>query len=117
MSIALYMDEHIPQDVTDELTKRGVDVITVQDDGLTGGSDSRILNRATKLERVVVTSDDDFLREAARRRKVDVNFHGVIYIRKPRDVSIGKLIDDLEIVAEAADSAYFADRKIEYLPY
>ena len=79
MSIALYMDEHIPQDVTDELSKRGVDVITVQKDGLTGESDSEVLDRAAELERVVVTYDRDFMIETSRRLKEDVYFYGVIY--------------------------------------
>ena len=116
MPVALYMDEHIPKAVTEGLRERHVDAIAVQEDGLTGVSDSEILDRAAELERVVVTYDDDFLRESGRRQEADIYFYGVIYIRKPRDVSIGKLIEDLEIIAKAVEPSYFVNRKLEYLP-
>jgi len=44
-----------------------------------------------------------------------VAFYGVIYIT--RKVSTGKLIGDLELIANAKDHSYFEEKKIEYLPY
>lgn len=32
MSVALYMDVHIPQSITDQLRRRGADVLTAFDD-------------------------------------------------------------------------------------
>jgi hypothetical protein len=116
MSVALYMDEHVPEAITDQLRKRGVDVITVQEDGLAGKSDSMVLDRAAKLRRIVVTYDDDFLREANRRQEENYDFYGIIHVTKPRDISIGKLIEELELVAKASDPPDFAARKVEYLP-
>lgn len=117
MPVALYMDEHIPKAITDGLRERGVDVMTVQEDGLTGASDSEVLDRATELRYVVVTYDDDFLSEASRRLKEDICFYGVIYVTEPRNVSTGKLIEDLETVAGVEELTHFGDRKIQYLPY
>ncbi len=33
MSLRFYMDVHVPQAITDELRRRGVDVLTAQEDG------------------------------------------------------------------------------------
>jgi hypothetical protein len=33
MTIALYMDVHIPQSITIQLRRRGIDVLTAQEDG------------------------------------------------------------------------------------
>ena len=39
MTLALYMDEHVPRSITTALRLRQIDVITVQEDGLTGSRD------------------------------------------------------------------------------
>ncbi|AFY30690.1 hypothetical protein Cal7507_0188 [Calothrix sp. PCC 7507] len=33
MSVPLYMDVHVPQAITDQLRRRGVDVLTAHEDG------------------------------------------------------------------------------------
>ncbi|GAB4296265.1 MAG: hypothetical protein Fur0025_33790 [Oscillatoriaceae cyanobacterium] len=55
MSLALYMDEHIHLAITVGLQFRGVDVLTVQNDGRTGTPDPILLERATELGRVIFT--------------------------------------------------------------
>ena len=57
MPVALYMDENVSRTIADELRKQGIDVITIQEDGLMGVPDSDILDRATQLNRVVFTYD------------------------------------------------------------
>ena len=69
MSVAFYMDENVPADITRGLRDRGVDVLTVQDDGREGSADPQVLDRATELGRVVFTRDQDFLVEATRRQR------------------------------------------------
>ncbi len=49
MAIAQYMDEHVRRAITIELRLRGVDVLTVQEDGRTGFPDPIVLDRATEL--------------------------------------------------------------------
>lgn len=49
MSIRLYHDEHVRSAVTEGLRKRGVDVLTAQEDGAEGTPDPALLDRATAL--------------------------------------------------------------------
>ena len=59
MSLSFYMDENVYWGMTDGLRIRGVDVLTAQADGRTGFPDPAILDRATELERVLFSQDDD----------------------------------------------------------
>ncbi len=65
MSVKFYMDVHIPRSITTALKLRGVDVLTAQDDSRITATDSQLIDRATELNRVILTFDDDFLSEAA----------------------------------------------------
>ncbi|MGK7903546.1 MAG: DUF5615 family PIN-like protein [Hormoscilla sp.] len=114
MSIALYMDEQVPKPITKGLRQRGVDVLTVQEDGRTGTSDSILLDRATGLGRVMFSQDDDFLVEANLRLAEGINFAGVIYTHQ-QNVSIGDCVRDLELIAKASDPEDCANR-VQYLP-
>ncbi len=53
MSVALYMDVHVPAAITRALVLRNVDVLTAQLDGTIELSDSDLLDRATDLGRVL----------------------------------------------------------------
>ncbi|MEP7190889.1 MAG: hypothetical protein ABI901_16995, partial [Roseiflexaceae bacterium] len=76
--------------------------------------DPDLLDRATILQRVLVTFDDDLLKEAKRRQVNSVAFAGIIYARLLR-ISIGDTVHDLEIIAKAADIEDMVNR-VEYLP-
>ena len=93
-----------------------MDVITVREDGFAGMPDVDILDRANHLNRVVVTYDHHFLIEARRRLDNGIYFYGLIYITDEK-TPIGKLIEDLELIAKVADHSYFKGKRIEYLPY
>jgi rRNA-processing protein FCF1 len=108
------MDEHIHKGITDGLRQRGVDVLTVQEDGRTGTPDPLILDRATELQRIIFTQDQDFLAEANRRQVEGMSFAGVIYAHQ-RLVTIGDCIRDLEIIAKASDPEDLANC-VQYLP-
>ena len=114
MTVALYMDEHIPRPITEELRRRGVNILTVQEDNLQGTADVDLLDRATELQRVIFSQDQDFLIEANLRQFNGVSFTGVIYARQTR-VSIGDCIRDLEIIAKASEPEDLANR-VQYLP-
>ena len=96
------MDQHVPRAITVGLRLRGIDVITAFEDGASEMNDSALLNRAGELGRVLFTQDDDLLAEAARRQEDGILFHGVIYAHQLR-ISIGACVNDLEIIAEAAE--------------
>ena len=115
--IALYMDENIPEAITNGLRMRNVDVITTQEDGLSGKSDIIILDRASELNRILVTNDKHFLQESSRRMRRNIHFYGIIYVDKSKYLSNREYIDDLELIAKVSDSTYFEERKVERLPF
>jgi predicted nuclease of predicted toxin-antitoxin system len=65
--LALYLDVHIPRAITNGLRRRGMEVITAQEDGTAELDDPPLLDRATELNRPLYTQDDDLLAEARRR--------------------------------------------------
>ena len=96
------MDQHVPRAISVGLRLRGVDVVTAFEDGASEMNDSELLNRASELGRVLFTQDDDLLVEAATRQKDGRLFNGVIYAHQLR-ISIGACVNDLEIIAKAAE--------------
>ena len=114
MSVALYMDVHVPSAITNGLRLRGVDVLTSQEDGTRERSDPKLLDRATELNRLLFTRDEDLLREGAERQAHGEAFAGVVYANQLR-VSIGQCVQDLEVIALAGEPEDFANR-VEYLP-
>jgi hypothetical protein len=102
MPIAFYMDHHVPRAITLGLRLRGVEGITAYEDGASELEDAALLDRAGELGRVLFTRDDDLLAEATKRQRDGIPFHGVIYAHQLR-VSIGRCVQDLEIIAKAGE--------------
>jgi predicted nuclease of predicted toxin-antitoxin system len=59
MSLAVYMDVHIPLAITDGLRRRGIDVLTSQEYETTELDDEFLLARASELGRLLFTQDQD----------------------------------------------------------
>ena len=114
MPLALYMDHHVKLEVTKGLRLRHVDVLTAYEDGAHQLDDAALLDRAGQLGRVLFTQDDGLLREATRRQEANIEFAGVIYAHQ-MDLSIGKSIDELELIVQVFESEEMANR-VEYLP-
>jgi len=114
MPVALYMDVHVPQAVTDQLLRRNVDVVTAFADGAAGEADDILLDRATKLGRVMVTFDVRFKAMAENWQRSGRVFGGLIYAH-PMRVSIGKLVLDLELIAKATEPSEWLNA-VEHLP-
>ncbi len=114
MAISLYMDHHVPRSITLELRLRGVDVMTAYEDGASKFSDSKLLDRATELNRILFTQDDDLLVEATKRQREGIAFSGVIYAHQLR-ISIGRCVHDLELIAKVGVSEDLFNR-VEFLP-
>ena len=114
MSVSIYMDENVPSGITDGLRRRGVDVLTAQEDGRGAAPDPQVLDRATALGRVLFTRDQDFFAEAAQRQAAGESFSGVIYAAQT-EVTIGKCVEDLELIAVAGEPEDHRDRVV-YLP-
>lgn len=111
--IRLYMDENVHGAITEGLRRRGIDVLTVQEDGQEGIDDSEVLDRAGELERALFSQDEDLLAEAVRRLRSDEPFIGVIYAHQ--SVSVGRCISDLEFLALVGEASDFLNQ-IYYLP-
>ncbi len=114
MTIRFYMDENVPRQITLGLRLRGIDTLTVQDDGLTGASDPQVLARATELQRVIFTRDDDFLVLAHQCQQDSTPFYGVVYAH-PQTSSIGACVHDLELIAKICTLEDCLNQ-VQYLP-
>ena len=114
MSLAFYLDENIPRVIAVGLRLRGVDVLTTQEDNRRRTDDALLLDRAGALGRVMVSFDADMLTIGTRRQHENIPFPGVIYAH-PHRISVGDLLRDLELVAEAAEPVDIINR-ILYLP-
>jgi hypothetical protein len=115
VAIALYMDVHVPRAITVGLRLRGVDVLTAQEDNAAQFPDPLLLDRATSLQRALVSFDDDLLTEATHRQLNGIPFAGVIYIHQLRAI-IGTCIEDLEIIAKTGEPEDLINR-VEFLPF
>ena len=87
--------------ITDGLRLREVDVLTAQEDDRRNIDDSLLLDRATTLQRVLFSQDEDLLREAHYRQVHDIHFSGVVYAHQ-LTVTIGQCVNDLELLAKLA---------------
>jgi len=108
------MDVHVPLTITRGLRRRGVEVLTSQQDGTTEMPDDQLLDRAAQLGRVLFTRDQDLLAEAAQRLRANQVFSTVIFATQ-LEVSIGRCVADLEIIAKAGTPEE-AMNQVIYLP-
>jgi predicted nuclease of predicted toxin-antitoxin system len=108
------MDVHVNKTIAEGLRLRGVDVLRAQEDGRGEATDPELLDRATTLNRVMVTFDTDFLQEARRRQYAGQAFSGIVYSRQSQ-VEIGQWIEDLELMARCLEPDDVRDR-VTFLP-
>lgn len=95
MSLLLLCDEHIPYPVIQGLRRRGLDVISVQELGLSSEEDKVIMDKAREEKRVIYTQDADFL----RLHHAGHLHCGIIY-HHPQSYSIGEAIRKIIIICE-----------------
>ena len=108
------MDVHVPAAITAGLRRRGIDVLTSQEDGSDRLPDDRLLERSTQLGRVLFSQDDDLLSLAAGWQQEGTAFSGVIYAHQ-LSAGIGALVNDLELVLTCCSAVELAD-SVTYLP-
>ena len=90
----LYMDVHVKAAITAGLRRRGIDVVTAQEDGGT-----RLLERATALQRMLFRQDDDLLAVARARQTAGVFFAGLLYGHQLA-ATVGRYVLDLDVVCQ-----------------
>jgi hypothetical protein len=108
------MDHHVPAAVTAELRRRGIDVLTAQEDGADQLDDDLLLERARQLDRVLFSQDRDLLRIANEWLGSGRDFNGLIYAHQ-LSITIGQASRDLELLAQVLDPEEMRNR-IEFLP-
>jgi hypothetical protein len=108
------MDHHVPAAITQGLRRRGVDVLTAEEDQTSEWDDERLLERATLLGRIVFTQDDDFLAIGHHWRNSGRDFAGIVYAHQLR-ITVGQAINDLELIQKIMTADEMRNR-IEFLP-
>lgn len=115
MSVALYMDVHVPQAITEQLRRRGVDVLTAFDDGHAKTPDEELLARAHELGRVLFTQDIGFKALAEAWQREGRPFSGLAFGHQLLG-TIGQYVRDLELIAHASQPSEWVNT-IAYLPF
>jgi len=111
MPQAVYMDVHVPAAVTWGLRRRGIPVITSQEDGTRQASDSELLARATETSCVLLSQDVDLLEIARDWQKSKRTFFGLIFASQ-EGISIGRLIEDVELLMRCCPDEEFLNATI-----
>ena len=112
--IQYYADENFHGTVLNGLRTRGIDVLTPLEDRHNETDDRIVLQRATDLQRVLISQDEDMLRIATERQRNSIEFFGLIFAHKQR-VSIGQCIEDLELICHYEAPEAFLNH-IQHLP-
>lgn len=102
MAHAFYMDVHVPSAIAVGLRRRGIDVLTSQEDGTRQLNDEALLVRATALERILFTQDEDLLAIASEWQHQGQVFAGLAYGHQ-LGPGIGEIVEDLELIATCAN--------------
>ena len=110
----LYMDVHVPSAITEGLRRRGIDVVTSQEDGTREADDEVLLTRATGFTRLLFTQDEDLLKLAPKWQASGKPFTGIAFAHQ-MGASIGRLIEDLELLVLCAAEEELNSR-VTYLP-
>ena len=115
MTIALYMDVHVPQAITEQLRRRGIDVLTAFEDGTEQLPDDQLLLRVTELKRILFTQDIRFRVLAETWQLKGKPFSGLIFGHQLGG-TIGQFVKDLELIAKASEPEEWF-YTVEYIPF
>ena len=114
MAAKYYRDVHVAAAITAALRRRGIDVLTSQEDNTREVDDEALLMRATELTRVLFTQDRELLRIAADWQAAGRSFSGLVFSPQ-QGISIGRCSEDLELLAQCCKAEELGDQVI-YLP-
>jgi hypothetical protein len=109
------MDVHIPQAITEQLRRRGIDILTAIDDEAATLPDDELLDRASSLGRVLFTQDIRFKALAENWQRQGREFSGLIFGHQMGG-TIGQYVRDLEMIAQASELDEWLNT-IEHLPF
>ncbi|NER84573.1 MAG: hypothetical protein F6K42_34640 [Leptolyngbya sp. SIO1D8] len=115
MAISLYMDVHVPQAITAQLRRRGIDIITATEDGADELPDDELLKRVHLLERVLFTQDIGFKAMAEDWQRQGIPFSGLIFGHQ-LGATIGQYVKDLALIAQASEPGEWVNM-VQHLPF
>ncbi len=115
MPLALYVDVHVPAAITEQLRRRGVDVLTALDDSAGELPDDELLLRARELGRVLFTQDIGFRALAEGWQRAGTPFNGLLFGHQLRG-TIADYAADLEPIAKASSPDDWHG-VVAYLPF
>lgn len=108
------MDAHVPSAITNALRERGTDVLTAHEDHTDEVDDATLLDRASSLERVVFTFDQDFIGLTSHWQAAERRFAGVIILQNTR-IPFQQCVDELHLICRVYDLSDLENR-LEYIP-
>lgn len=114
--LRLAADENFNGDIVRGLLRRNpqLDIVRVQDVGLSGASDPAVLEWAATENRVVITHDVSTLAgHAFARVAAHQPMPGMFAV--PSLASIGRTIDDLLLLADCSDDGEW-EGQVQFLP-
>jgi len=109
-------DENFNNDLLRALLRRqpGLDIVRVQDTGLSGANDARVLAWAAQQNRLLLTHDVSTVTAEAYRRVVNREpMPGVFEVS--RSVSISAAVDDILLLTECSEPGEW-EGQVRYLP-
>jgi hypothetical protein len=102
------MDVHVPFAITVGLRRRGIDVLTAQEDDSSTLEDDQLLPRAALLGRVLFTQDNGFRKLTYMLVAQGLESPGVLFASQEHP--IGACIEELHLAAEAMKPEELANR-------
>jgi hypothetical protein len=108
------MDVHVPQAITDQLRRRGINVLTAIEDNANELLDEQLLKRVSGLGRVLFTQDIRFRAMAEDWQRQGKPFSGLVFGHQLGG-TIGQFVKDLELIAQASEPEDWLNT-VEYLP-
>jgi len=115
MPVALYMDVHVPQAITDQLRRRHADVLTAIEDGNAELPDDQLLQRAHELQRLMFTQDIRFKTMAQDWQRTGREFSGLCFGHQLGG-TIGQYVNNLDLIAKDSEMDEWKN-VVEYLPW
>jgi len=109
MMIQFHLDEHLSPLIAHALRRKGVNISTSQEASLLGHTDKDQFAFALAEKRVLITSDDDFLRQQFR----DTEHYGICFCY-PKKYNLGDMIEAIYIVHQCGTEDEMKGH-IEYL--
>ena len=114
--LRLLTDENFNHDIVRGLRMRlpALDCVVVQQAGLAGSADDKLLEIAAMEDRVLVTHDvKTMTAHAYDRLAMGLEMPGMIVV--PNDLDVGRAVSDLELAVECLEKQEVKEQ-IRYLP-